>query len=91
MGDNSCGGSWARTHATVAEAPRETVAPTPTQTANTPCELYTIGSADAIIITIAIAKEGAERAQLHLTSTCSCIFLFSLNSQKPQQTLSELF
>lgn len=55
MGDNSYGGSWARTHVTVAEAPRETVVPAPTQTANTPCALYTIGSVVAIIITLAIA------------------------------------
>jgi hypothetical protein len=55
MGDDSYGSSWAQTYATVAEAPQETVAPTPTQTANTPYELYTIGTGVAIIVALAVA------------------------------------
>jgi hypothetical protein len=54
-GDGSYGSSWAETHATVVDAP--VASPTPTQTTITmpPFELYSIGSAIAVIIAIAVA------------------------------------
>jgi hypothetical protein len=54
-GDESYGSSWAETHVGVVQAP--TVTPTPTATPITmpPFELYTVGSAIAVIIAIAIA------------------------------------
>ncbi len=55
MGDDSYGSSWAETHVGVVEAPVETLTPTQTPITMPPFELYTIGSAIAVIIVVAIA------------------------------------
>ena len=55
MGDESYSSSFATTFVTVNEAPEETTAPTLTPISMPPFELYTIGSAVAIIVAIAIA------------------------------------
>ncbi len=54
MGDNSYGSSWAETHATVVDA-SATSPPAETTITMPPFELYTIGSAVAVIAAIAIA------------------------------------
>jgi hypothetical protein len=54
MGDESYGSSWAQTYAVV-EAPQETTAPTQTQLAMPPYEVYTVGSAIAVIVVVLIA------------------------------------
>jgi hypothetical protein len=53
MGDNSYGSSWAETHATVVAAPE--ISSTETTLTMPPYEIYTIGSAVAVIIAIAVA------------------------------------
>ena len=54
-GDESYGSSWAETHVGVVQAPITTPIPTATSLTMPPFELYTIGSAVAVIIAIAIA------------------------------------
>jgi hypothetical protein len=54
MGDESYGSSWAETHAVVTQA-SVTTAPTETTITMPPFELYTIGSAVAVIFAIAVA------------------------------------
>jgi hypothetical protein len=55
IGDESYGSSWAETAVSIVNAPTTTIAPTPTPIANTPYELYTLGTGAAIIIAIAAA------------------------------------
>jgi hypothetical protein len=54
-GDESYGISWAETHVGVVEATQQTATPTQSTLTMPPYELYTIGSAVAVIIAIAIA------------------------------------
>jgi hypothetical protein len=54
MGDDSYGSSWAEAHVGVVEA-SATTQPTQSVQAAPPYELYTIGSAIAVIIAIAVA------------------------------------
>lgn len=54
-GDESYGSSWAETHVGVVQAPTVTSTPTATPITMPPFELYTVGSAIAVIIAIAIA------------------------------------
>ncbi len=55
LGDDSYGSSFATTYIAVVEAPDESVTPTQTPLTMPPFEMYTVGSAVAIIIAIAIA------------------------------------
>lgn len=55
MGDGSYGSSWAETAVGVVEAPIITPAPTQTPLVMPPYEVYTVGSAIAIIIAVAVA------------------------------------
>jgi hypothetical protein len=54
LGDDSYGSSWAETHVGVVQAAAATPSPTTSSLAAPPYEMYTIGSAVAIIIAIAI-------------------------------------
>ncbi len=54
VGDDSYGSSWAETRVGVVQASQTTTAPTTTAQTAPPYEMYTIGSAIAIIIAVAI-------------------------------------
>lgn len=55
MGDDSYGSSFATTYVSVSDAPEATMPPTQTSLIMPPFELYTVGSAIAVIIAIAVA------------------------------------
>lgn len=54
MGDESYGSSWAQTYAIV-EAAQEATEPTQPQLTMPPYEMYTVGSAIAVIVVVLIA------------------------------------
>jgi hypothetical protein len=54
-GDQSYGSSWAETHATVVEATTTSAPPTTSALTMPPYELYTVGSAVAVIVVVLIA------------------------------------
>ena len=54
-GTNAYGSSWASTGVSVSEAPVASVTPTTTPISMPPYEIYTVGSAIAIIIAVAVA------------------------------------